>query len=86
MKLVDVPDSKSGVVHPTCRFDSGLRQTNKTPYHGSLISFVDYQELRTDKAKLCTVRAQAEQRVEYILMTVLTCTGSVTIRASSLVV
>ena len=25
MKLVDVPDSKSGVVHPTCRFDSGLR-------------------------------------------------------------
>lgn len=26
MKLVDVPDSKSGVVHPTCRFDSGLRQ------------------------------------------------------------
>ena len=26
MKLVDVPDSKSGVVHPTCRFDSGHRQ------------------------------------------------------------
>ena len=25
MKLVDVPDSKSGVVHPTCRFDSGHR-------------------------------------------------------------
>ncbi len=24
-KLVDAPDSKSGVAHPTCRFDSGHR-------------------------------------------------------------
>ena len=31
MKLVDVPDSKSGVVHPTCRFDSGLRQIIELP-------------------------------------------------------
>ena len=29
MKLVDVPDSKSGVVHPTCRFDSGHRQIKR---------------------------------------------------------
>ncbi len=32
MKLVDVPDSKSGVVHPTCRFDSGHRQIKKDAY------------------------------------------------------
>ncbi len=25
MKLVDVPDSKSGVVHPTCGFESHHR-------------------------------------------------------------
>lgn len=25
-KLVDAPDSKSGVAHPTYRFESGLRQ------------------------------------------------------------
>lgn len=24
-KSVDAPDSKSGVAHPTCRFESGLR-------------------------------------------------------------
>ena len=37
MKLVDVPDSKSGVVHPTCRFDSGLRHI-KLPFGSFLVA------------------------------------------------
>ena len=43
MKLVDVPDSKSGVVHPTCRFDSGHRQINKiqSPLDGRFFNRVE---------------------------------------------
>lgn len=51
MKLVDVPDSKSGVVHPTCRFDSGLRHI-KLPFGSFFGSGVELPVLTSHKTIL----------------------------------
>ena len=58
MKLVDVPDSKSGVVHPTCRFDSGHRQIKRDTNVSLFIWLM--QELHPKAAALSVRRERAE--------------------------
>ena len=58
MKLVDVPDSKSGEVRPSCRFDSGHRQIKRLPCVTSLFVYwlgVESENLKIKVFKILSV-------------------------------
>ncbi len=52
MELVDVPDSKSGEDHTSCRFDPDLRQTKKTTIKVVFLVYCSLRDKNRHQAEL----------------------------------